>query len=258
MSLSRPESESARSRRRRPCAARRAVRTRAWRPGGRGHAHVDADRRALLHAERLQPVGHANDLVEQRLIGDRRAVALRLALEMERDLLARGLHMPVEAVEADVELAADEPLRVRLFPLEHRVEVLEPRHALACLACPELLERDVIDPRLRGRLRCELGRRRVAPLLREQGLDRLVHGRDPNRRAWRVWRNGARRRGTLEVVMQGRREPAYYQYVGDRGRCSAASSVFRQLDTRRPSPSRLDPRSCEAASRPATAARSCS
>ena len=149
----------------------------------RHHAHVDADGRPLADAERLQAVRDAHDLVEQRLIGDRRPVVLRLALEVERDPVASPcLDVPVDAVEADVQRAAEEPFRVRRLPLEHRLEVAEPRHALARRLRPELLERHVVDLRLRVRLRRERRVRRVAPVLLEQSLDagRLGH-RAPDR-----------------------------------------------------------------------------
>src|SRR5216683_633544 len=41
-------------------------------------------------------------------------------------VLAASLHMPVEAVVADVEFAADEPLGVRLVPDQHLVPAPEP------------------------------------------------------------------------------------------------------------------------------------
>ena len=52
----------------------------------------------------------------------------------------------------------------------------------------------------------------------------------------RVWRNGARRRGALEVVMQGRREPAYWSSTWATEDAAArpssvipaAQSLFRQ------------------------------
>ena len=101
-----------------------------------------------------------------------------LALPVERDLLARArLDVPVDAVEADVELAAEVPLRVRRLPGVELRERLEPREPLASLPLPELLERDVVDVRLGVRLRGEFGRGRIAPLLDEHRLDRgVTHG----------------------------------------------------------------------------------
>src|SRR5204862_7332019 len=85
-----------------------------------------------------------------------------------------GFDVPVNAVEADVELAADVPLRVRRLPLQELVEGLEPGNALAPLRLPEVLEAALVDVRLRVRLAGELGIRRVTPLLEEHGLDRLL------------------------------------------------------------------------------------
>src|SRR5206468_12777592 len=96
------------------------------------------------------------------VIGERdlAPVSLRLALPLVRDLAAvAGLDVPVDAVVRRVELAADEPLRVRQVPLAHGRERLEPRDAFSPLALPELLARPVVDVGLRARLRRELGRR---------------------------------------------------------------------------------------------------
>ena len=91
--LGREAAEDDRVRRAEPRA--REHRDRKARP----HPHVDADRRALPDAERLQAVRRANDLVEQLLIGDRRALVRRLALVVEGDALAETrLDVPVEAV----------------------------------------------------------------------------------------------------------------------------------------------------------------
>ena len=95
--------------------------------------------------------------------------------EVERDLVAEPrLDVAVQAVVGDVERAADVPLRIRKVPLQKRRERLEPRDPLATLALPELLERDFVDVRLRVRLRREVGWWRIAPVLGEQRLDRLV------------------------------------------------------------------------------------
>ena len=81
-------------------------------------------------------------------VGDRRALADRLALVVVRDPVAEPrLDVAVEAVVRDVDLPAAVPLRVRELPLEQRRERLEPGHALATLPLPELLERDVVDVR---------------------------------------------------------------------------------------------------------------
>ena len=90
----------------------------------------------------FSPFATRDDLVVEVGKGDRRAVVLRLALEVVGDPVATpGLDVPVDAVEADVQRPAEEPFRVRRLPLEQRLERLEPRHALARLPRPELLER---------------------------------------------------------------------------------------------------------------------
>ena len=102
-------------------------------------------------------------------------VALRLALPVVGDPVAEPrLDVAVDAVVGDVELAAEVPLRVRQLPLVELRERLEPGDALAALALPELLEVALVDVRLRDRERGELGRRRIAPLLDEDRLDRVV------------------------------------------------------------------------------------
>ena len=112
----------------------------------RDHAHVDPDRRPLLHAELLERVREADDVLLEIGVRDRARVSFGLALPVERDLVARaGLDVPVDAVEADVQLAAEIPLRVRRLPLVELGERLEPRDPLATLPLPELLERDVVD-----------------------------------------------------------------------------------------------------------------
>src|SRR5207249_4387541 len=60
-----------------------------------------------------------------------------LALPDERRLVPpRGLDVAIDAVHRDVDLAADEPLRVRRLPLENLAPLLEPVE-LFCLRGPE-------------------------------------------------------------------------------------------------------------------------
>src|SRR5207344_1410532 len=126
-------------------------------------------------AMRLEAVRYPDDLVEELRIRDRLALVDRLALPVERDLVTESrIDVTIETVVGDVELASDVPLRVREVPFQERRERLEPGDPLAALALPELLERDLVDVRLGVRLRCEVGGRRIPPILREQRLDRLV------------------------------------------------------------------------------------
>src|SRR5262249_15403919 len=117
----------------------------------------------------------AGHLRQELGVGDRAAVAVRLALPEVGDALAEaGLHVAVEAVVGDVELAAEEPFGVGKAPLVELRARLEPGDPLASRAFPELLERLLVDLRVRVRLRREVRRRRVAPVLEEERVDRLV------------------------------------------------------------------------------------
>ena len=140
-----------------------------------GHErHVDRDAVALDHAQRLEHVGELRDLAVEREVGQRAALA-RLAFPDEGGLVAaRTADVTVDAVDAGVELAAHEPLRVGRRPLEHRV----PRpHPLEFLreAGPEGLG-------IGGRARVDLGvvdvgggaergARLEAAVLAEEGVD---------------------------------------------------------------------------------------
>src|SRR5205823_3207061 len=82
------------------------------------HAHVDPDVRSPLDAQLLERVGEADDVLLELAEGDLLAVLLRLALPEEGDLVLQpALDMAIDAVEADVELAAKKPLGVRGLPL---------------------------------------------------------------------------------------------------------------------------------------------
>ena len=85
-----------------------------------GHErHVDRDAVALPRAERLQDVGERGDLPMEIEVRQRPSIA-GLAFPDDRGLVAaRSAHVTVEAVDAGVQLAADEPLRVRRLPVEH-------------------------------------------------------------------------------------------------------------------------------------------
>ncbi len=117
-SLMRSTSACERSRRRRPCAARRCARRRAgrWRarapcpcrspPGRPSSRPSDFSTLANFETSRMQL-----------LIGERADVA-RLAFPDDGGLVAApGGEMAVEAVVREVELAADEPLRPRARPI---------------------------------------------------------------------------------------------------------------------------------------------
>ena len=70
-------------------------------------------------------------------VGDRAAVA-GLTLPVEGDLVAPArLDVAIETVVRHVELATDEPLRVRQVPFEDGVPRLRPRDQLRCPVGPE-------------------------------------------------------------------------------------------------------------------------
>ena len=139
------------------------------------HAHVDRDLRPLADAELLEHVRHPDDLGQQLGVGERSALPLRLTLPVVGDPVAETrLDVAVDAVVGDVQLPAEVPLRVGKLPLVQLRERLEPADALTALALPELLELALVDVRARDGQRGELGRRRVAAVLDEDRLDRLV------------------------------------------------------------------------------------
>ena len=146
----------------------------------RDHPHVDRDRSAFLHAEPPEPVREANDLVLEVGEGQLAAVVLRLTFPVVGNLGAvPGLDVPVNAVEADIQLAAEVPPGVRRLPFVELAERLEPRDALAAFGFPELLEVAVVDLGLRVRLSREVIRRGIPALLEQDRLDRgplAAHG----------------------------------------------------------------------------------
>src|SRR5207244_3302336 len=131
--------------------------------------------RTLLHPELLQPVGEADNFPLEFGEGEDPSVVLWFAFPVVGDLVAEpGLDVPVDAVVADVERAAEKPLRVRKLPLEDRIEGPEPGDSLLGLFPPEPLEvlGSLVDVGLRVRLGGELLRWRDAPLLQKQRVDR--------------------------------------------------------------------------------------
>ena len=124
---------------------------------------VERDAVAALDAERLEDVGEGTDLAVEVPVGQRPPVA-RLALPDEGGLVAaRGTDVPIEAVGADIELAADEPLRVGRLPLENLVPGPHPLQ-LAGEAGPEALE-----VRLRALVDARIGNDSITPPLGGRG-----------------------------------------------------------------------------------------
>src|SRR2546423_15046334 len=93
----------------------------------RDHPHVDGDRSPFLHPEPPEPVREANNLVLEVGEGQLAAVVLRLTFPVVGNLAAAaGPDMPIDAVETDIPLAAEVPLRVRRGPLPERPPPLRP------------------------------------------------------------------------------------------------------------------------------------
>ncbi len=87
----------------------------------RDEGKVYGDPVAALHAERLEDVREAADLAEEIEVGQRAPVA-RLAFPHDGGLVApRGARVAIDAVDARVDLAADEPPGVRRLPLEDAI-----------------------------------------------------------------------------------------------------------------------------------------
>ena len=106
----------------------------------------------------LERVREPDDLALEVGERDRPPLALGLALPVVGDLVAEaGLDVPVDAVVADVQLAAEVPLRVRQLPLESFVNGSNQVTRSRPSRLPELLEVALVDVGLRVRLRGEVG-----------------------------------------------------------------------------------------------------
>src|SRR5207302_10164612 len=137
----------------------------------RDHAHVDPNVGSLFDPQLLQAVRKPDDLVLQVTERDLAPVVLGLSLPEVRHLVAKAaLDVPVDAVVADVELAADEPLGIRRLPLVELLPRLKEADALRLLG-PELVETLLVDVGLRVGLLAELGVRRIPPDLDLHRLD---------------------------------------------------------------------------------------
>ena len=87
----------------------------------RDERHVERDAVALAHAERLQHVRKRRNFAIEIVVGQRSTIA-GLAFPDDRRLVAASApNVPVDAVDRDVQLSADEPFRVRRLPVEDLV-----------------------------------------------------------------------------------------------------------------------------------------
>ena len=165
----------------------------------RHNRHVDRDPVALADAERRDRIGGALDLGGQLRVGEADGVAV-LALPVDGDPVAdAGLHVPVEAVVGDVELAVGEPLREGcVAPVEHLGEGLVPVHVLPGAVGPEGEAVGLgirVEARAGHRVGREIGARWKVAVLMEQAVNRIGRHADPRRS-----RGAARMPRTVEQV----------------------------------------------------------
>ena len=102
------------------------------------HGHVDGNHIAGLDAEAFKGVGKLANFGMQLLVGERAGIA-GLAFPNQGCLVAApGGEMGVEAIVADVGLAAGEPAGERFVPLQHAIEGAEPVQLFLGEIPPEL------------------------------------------------------------------------------------------------------------------------
>ncbi|MBA7591266.1 hypothetical protein ES708_33418 [subsurface metagenome] len=92
------------------------------------HGQIDGNPIAFLDAVLLEHVGELTDLVIKLLIGKRLAVADVPFPNEGSFILSPGCEVPVQAVIANIELAADEPLMLGVLKIgdQHLVPLLIP------------------------------------------------------------------------------------------------------------------------------------
>ena len=87
---------------------------------------IQRDTVAALHAKRLEHAGERAHLPVEIPVRQRPPIAGLSFPDERRFVPPRGPRVAVDAVDRRVQLAADEPLRVRRLPLEHCVPRLRP------------------------------------------------------------------------------------------------------------------------------------
>ncbi|MNC41636.1 hypothetical protein D3C75_904100 [compost metagenome] len=110
--------------------------------GGFGdHRHVDAHPVALVHAQLLERIGQAADLLVQLAVAEVPGLGGIVALPDDRGLFAAPGQVAVEAVVGDVQLAALEPTGLPLaqVAMVHAAPGFEPVEEQARLFGPEQL-----------------------------------------------------------------------------------------------------------------------
>ncbi len=103
----------------------------------RNHGHVDRDAICGLYSQREQHVGEFADALVQFGVRQLQRGAI-FGFPEKRGLVSVLFEVAIETVVRDVQLAADEPLRVRQVPLESFHRRLEPIEVLGLFA-PESL-----------------------------------------------------------------------------------------------------------------------
>ena len=180
----RPESESAREAAEDDGVRRAEPRAREHRDRQLGnHAHVDRDRRPLLHAELLQRVREADDVALQLRVGDRARARPPARPPSGRRPCRRCPASTCRSTQLKQTLSVP-PRNHFAYGGSHSYSLANGSNHVSrsrALALPERLERLVVDLRLRVRLRGELRRRRIAPLLEEHRLDRVARVMAPAR-----------------------------------------------------------------------------
>ncbi len=145
----------------------------------RHERHVERHSVAAPHAERLQPAGKGINLAVQVEVSQSPAVA-RLAFPNERCLVAPGgANVAIDAVDASIDLAADEPLGAWRLPLEHLPPRLDPLKFMGetLPECLGIRRRTIVDSGIGHvrRITERLGRRECTSLVKER-LDFLWLG----------------------------------------------------------------------------------
>ncbi len=97
---------------------------RNWKLGR--HSHINCDAVSLLNSERLQDIGELLNFAMELLVSESSNLSGFALPNNCSFIFAGGLHMPIETVIGNVELASDEPLCPRVVPFEDAIPFSEP------------------------------------------------------------------------------------------------------------------------------------
>ena len=103
------------------------------------HGHIDGNAVAFAYAVVAEHVGQATDLALQFAVSDLDALAGRVRLPDQRDLVAAVCHVPVDAIVASIEAAVEEPGHLAVFEVTVAglAERMEPRQVFLGALSPE-------------------------------------------------------------------------------------------------------------------------